>query len=89
MTATPTADAPSPQPVALPAVTVRINREVYDALAGARGYDSIASRAEWHRIDRSNLFDILAGRTVPRVDTAMGMARDCQTTVEALFGWVA
>lgn len=62
---------------------------MYDALASARGYTTVEAQAEWHGIHRSTMFDLLAGRTVPRLDTAMGIARDCQTTVESLFGWVA
>jgi hypothetical protein len=85
MTATLKSDAPSP-PSAAP---VRINREVYRTLASARGYTSVEAQAAWHGVHRSTMFELLAGRTVPRLDLAMRMARDCQTTVDFLFEWAA
>jgi hypothetical protein len=81
MTATLTPDGSSPTVVAPPL----IDRDLYDSIATAKGYPSVASRAKWHELDRSNLFDILAGTTIPRLDTAFRIAGDCGIPVDVLW----
>jgi len=64
---------------------LRLRVDVYDALAKAKGYDSVEALARLHGIHRSALFRIRAGTRGPRLETAMRMATDLDTTVENLF----
>ncbi len=65
----------------------RLRVAVYDALAAAKGYRTVAAQAEWHGLDRSTMFRVRSGQSA-HLDTAMRMARDLGTTVEVLFEWV-
>lgn len=65
--------------------SVRLRVEVYDVLAAAKGYGTVEAQATWHGMSRAQLFNLRAGRNVPLLTTAMRMAGDLGTTVEALF----
>lgn len=82
MTATVSGDAPA-------AGSVRLRVDVYDALAAAKGYQTVEAKAEWHGIDRTTLFDLRGGKTTPRLDTAMRMAADLGVAVEVIWERVA
>jgi DNA-binding XRE family transcriptional regulator len=69
--------------------SVRLRVEVYDALARAKGRDSVTAQARLHDMRRETLHALKAGLNVPRLDTAMRMASDLGTTVDALFERVA
>lgn len=64
---------------------VRLRVEVYDALAKAKGYVTVTAQAELHGMRRETLHALKNGENVPRLDTAMRMATDLDTSVEALF----
>lgn len=64
---------------------VRLRVGVYDALAEAKGYKTVASQATWHGLNRATLFDLRAGRTMPLLDTAMGIAADLGVAVEVIW----
>jgi DNA-binding XRE family transcriptional regulator len=66
-------------------VPVRLRVEVYDVLAAAKGYRSVEAQAKWHGLNRGTLFDLRAGNTQPRLDTAMRMAADLGVAVEVIF----
>lgn len=66
-------------------VTVRLRIEVYDALAKSKGAESVTAQARMHGLDRSHMHALKNGESLPKVDTALRMAADLGTTVEALF----
>lgn len=68
---------------------MRLRVAVYDALAEAKGYPTVESQATWHGLNRATLFDLRAGRTVARLDTAMRMAADLGVAVEVIWERVA
>lgn len=73
-------------------VRLRVGQDgkfVYDMLAAAKGYPSVASQARWHGVNRSTLFDMRAGTNLPRLDLAMRMAADLGVAVEVIFERVA
>jgi len=64
---------------------VRLRLEVYEALAARVGADNPTAQADLHGIDRGTVYALKNGTNVPRLDTAMRIAADLETTVEALW----
>jgi DNA-binding XRE family transcriptional regulator len=58
---------------------------LHEALAKKKGAPSVAAAARLHGIGRQAMFDYRAGRAAPRLELAMQMAKDLDTTVEKLF----
>ncbi|MDR7278898.1 hypothetical protein [Catenuloplanes atrovinosus] len=65
--------------------SVRLRVEVFDALMAGRGHRTVAAQADALGVNRSTLFRLRAGETVPNLDLAMTMAAVAGTKVEALF----
>lgn len=66
-------------------VRIRLRKEVYDALANAKNLRHKAARAQLHGLDRAHFGRIYEGDRVPTLRTAMRIAADLGTTVDALF----
>jgi DNA-binding XRE family transcriptional regulator len=64
---------------------VRLRVNVLDALMQQQGVQSVAGQAERVGVNRSTLFRLRNGETVPSVDLAMRIAAAAGTTVEVLF----
>lgn len=68
---------------------VRLRVDVYDALAHAKGYRTVESQANWHGMNRDNLFRLRSGKRQPMASTAMRMAADLGVAVEVIWERVA
>ncbi len=66
---------------------IRIREEVYDALIATRHatLTTRAAQARLHGLDRAHFSRIVSGERVPTLRTAMRIAADLGTTVDALF----
>ena len=76
---------PTPNTLRRAPERVRLRVEVYEALAASVGADSPTLQAELHGISRDHIYALKAGTSVPRLDTAMRIAADLCTDVEALW----
>lgn len=66
-------------------VRIRLRTEVYDALAARKGVNHRAAQAQLHGLDRAHFGRIYTGDRTPTLRTAMRIAFDLGTTVDALF----
>ncbi len=66
-------------------VRIRLRTEVYDALAARKNVTHRAAQAQLHGLDRAHFGRIYTGDRVPTLRTAMRIAADLGTTVDALF----
>lgn len=64
---------------------VRLRTEVYDVLAAAKGYDTVASQAIWHGVARSTMFRLRSGGQ-PNLQIAARIAADLGVAVEVIWG---
>lgn len=68
---------------------LRFRSDRHKVFAEARGYVTVTDQAKWHGIDRPGFHDLLSGRTVPRLDRAMKIAKNCGCPIEYLWEEVA
>jgi DNA-binding phage protein len=62
----------------------RLRVEVYDTLAAAKGYSTVAAQAVWHGVSRSTMFR-LRGGDMPSLSTALRIAADLGVAVEVIW----
>lgn len=64
---------------------IRLRTDVFDELTARLGASSEIDRARLFDIDRTTLYRIRAGKTIPGLDLAMKMAERLGATVDQLF----